>query len=552
MTGAFMKVVSADVAVAAIADASTLTVSAASGLGCPDAVLEALGRRFGREGAPRGLTTIHPLAAGDLYGIGGIDHIAKPGLLACVIGGSFPSGPSSVSEPAIWRMIRENEVAAYNIPAGVLFDLHREAAQTRLGRLTSVGLGTYADPRLDGCRMNEAAREDLVSVVEFRGRELLYYHPIAPDIAIVRATTSDERGNLSMEREGASLGVREQALAVRNLGGKVIAQVERLTRLGERRPHDIHVPGHLVDLVVVAPEQMQTTQTRYDPAICGESRRAPQDIEPLVWGIEKIVARRVARELVRGEVVNVGFGISANVPRVLLECGEHDSVTWVTEQGATGGLPLTGFQFGCALNPEAIVPWSVQFALLQGGGANRSLLSFLEADAEGNVNVTRLAACPHVTAGAGGFVDITTGTRDIVFSGRFDAGGGEIELVDGGLRVIRPGRVAKLVDRVSHVSFSGARALERGQRIALITERCVMRFDAGGWRLTEVAPGIDVRRDVLERIPFPLDVSRWEAMDPDLFRPECAASALARDEGTSQMPPGCRGDGARGADARRR
>ncbi len=514
------KLVSLEAAARMIADGATVSVSSSSGLGCPDALMAAIGRRFADAGHPRDLTVLLPIAAGDLYGIGGIDHWARPGMLSAVIAGSLPSGPSSLPEPPIWRMIGENAVAAYNVPSGVLFDLHREAARARLGVLTEVGLDTYVDPRQDGCAMNDRARaKPIVRRVEFDGREFLYFEPIAPQVALIRATTADPAGNLSLEHEGAVLGVRELALAVRNLGGRVIAQVKRLTENASRSMHEIVVPGHLVDAVVLAPDQRQTTETDYDPAISGEVRRPAAAIDLPAFGLDLVIARRVAMELAEGDTAVIGFGISALAPRVLLAEGLHGRLTWAIEQGATGGLPLLGFQFGCSVNAEAVMPSPAQFTLFQGGGADIGLLSFLEADAAGNVNVTRLAATPHVTAGAGGFVDITAGTPRIVFSGRFDAGGSQVALADGALRIDAPGRFAKLVDQVGHISFSGARARARGQEVRLITERSVMTLAADGWRLDEVAPGADPDRDVLDRIPFPVRrADDLKTMDARLFR----------------------------------
>lgn len=514
------KIISPEIAASLIADRAIVSVSSSSGLACPDTVLQAIGERFDRTGHPRGLTTLHPIAAGDMYGIKGVDHLAKPGLLSRILAGSYPSGPSSLPEPAIWRMIRDNAVAAYNVPSGILFDLHREAARTGLGVLSQVGIETYADPDQQGCRMNDASPEPVVKKITFEGREWLYYLPIRPGVAIIRGTTADPAGNISMEQEGAYLGACEQALAVRNLGGIVIAQVKRVAENGSRRAQEIRVAGHLVDYVVVAPDQRQTTETDYDPAISGEVRRPLDQFAPVEWGIEKLIARRAAMEVRRGETINVGFGVSALVPRILLEEGLHGAVTWLTEQGAVGGLPLLGFQFGCAANADAITPSPYQFTLFQGGGADRSMLSFLEIDRHGNVNVTRLAATPHVTAGAGGFVDITTGIRRLVFSGRFDAVGSKVEIRDGKLCIGANGRIVKLVDQVDHISFRGARGRERGQRVTVVTERCVLRFVSGQWMLTETAPGIDPRTDVLERLPFPVRVADdHRNMDQRLFDP---------------------------------
>ena len=518
---AFPRVISADEAARLIPEQAVVTVSSSSGLGCPDAVLAALGRRFDETGAPRGLTTLHPIAAGDMWGVKGIDHIAKPGLLKRIIGGSYPSGPSSAEPPAIWRMVTANAIPAYNIPSGILFDMHREAAAKRPGVLTKVGLDTFVDPDREGCAMNEtAARQPVVRKVEFAGDTWLFFPAITPQVAIIRATTADERGNLSYEHEGGYLGPLDQALAVRNNGGIVIAQVKRLAEAGSLKPQHVLVPGILVDYIVVAPDQLQTTQTAYDPAISGEIFRPMSSFRLAEWGPSKVIARRVAQELRYGDAVNIGFGISANVPRILIEEGRHGSVTWVIEQGAVGGVPLLDFQFGCASNAEAIVPSPYQFTYFQGGGFDASLLSFLEIDREGSVNVSKLGVRPHVTAGAGGFVDITARARKIVFSGFFMAGG-QLAVEDGRLAIEREGKVRKLVNAVEHVSFSGRRAIAQGQDITYVTERCVLKLTPDGIAVTEVAPGVDLQRDVLDKAEFPLIVGDHpRTMDPALFRPE--------------------------------
>ena len=268
------KLVSASAAARLIKDGMTVSVSSSSGLGCPDLMLKAIGERFEAEGHPRDLTTLHPIAAGDMSGIKGVDYIARKGLLKKIIGGSYPSGPSSAEPPLIWQMIGNEEVAAYNIPSGILFDMHREAAAKRPGVLTKVGLDTFVDPDRQGCAMNaRAASEPVLKKVEFEGEDWLYFPAIRPDVAIIRATTADERGNLTYEHEGAYLGGLDQALAARNNGGIVIAQVKRVTKDGSLRPHDVRVPGVLVDYIVIDPDQKQTTQTGYDPAISGEIMR---------------------------------------------------------------------------------------------------------------------------------------------------------------------------------------------------------------------------------------------------------------------------------------
>ena len=492
------KLASLEEAVRRIPDGAVVTVSSSSGLGCPDATLAALGARFDAEGHPRGLTTLHPIAAGDMYGIKGIDHIARDGLLERIVAGSYPSGPSSLPMPEIWRMVEKDRVAAYNVPSGILFDMHREVAARKPGVLTKVGLDTFVDPRREGCAMNaRAADAPIVHRHDMLGETWLHFPNIAPDVAIIRATTADEHGNLTFEHEGAYLGALEQAVATRTNRGLVIAQVSRLTTRGSLRPHDVHVPGHLVDHIVLAPDQKQTTETAYDPAISGQIVRPWSSFAIPPLDAEKVIARRAAMELGRGQTANLGFGISSMVPRILLEEGEHQAVTWVVEQGAAGGMPLTGFAFGCAANADAYVPSPVQFSYFQGAGFDLTFLSFLEVDRTGSVNVSRLGARPYLTAGCGGFVDITAHARKIVFSGLF-AAGARIDVAPDGMTVTRQGKIAKMVEEVEHVTFSGPRALETGQDVIYVTERCVMRMGLGGLVAHEIMPGIDPRHDIVD------------------------------------------------------
>ncbi len=523
------KVLSLEAAVRLVPDDAIVAVNSSSGLCCPDAVLAALGARFETEGAPRNLTTVHPIAAGDMFGSKGIDHIAKPGMLARIIAGSYPSGPTKAEPPLIWQMIVANQVKAYNVPSGIVYDMLREGAGKRPGVLTKVGMQTFVDPDLEGCAMNDAARDEaIVSRREFDGEDWLYFKAIAPHVAIIRATTADERGNLTFEQEGAYLGAMELALAARNNGGTVIAQVKRVAKNGTLRAHDVRVPGILIDAIVVAPEQLQTTATAYDPAISGELIRPLDSFELTEFNIGKVIARRVAQELRDGWAVNIGFGISANVPRILLEEGLHGAVTWMIEQGAVGGIPLLDFKFGCAANAEAFVASPHQFSYFQAGGFDASLLSFLEVGRDGSVNVSRLSAVPHRTAGAGGFVDITARARKIVFSGNFNAGA-KMRLEDGKLRIDQEGRIAKFVEAVDQVSFSGARATAQGQEVTYVTERCVICLREGRLVVTEIAPGMNLQRDILDQAATPLAVAdTLREMPPALFRPDPINLTLAK------------------------
>ena len=512
------KILSAADAVKYIGDGSTIAVNSSSGLCCPDVVLKALGKRYAQEHHPRGLTMMHPIAAGDFYGVKGIEHLTAPGQIARVIAGSYPSGPSGMEPPPLRNMIARNEIAAYNIPSGIMFDMLREAAAMRPGVLTKVGLDTFVDPDQQGCAMNKAAMAvPIVKKINFGGDEFLYFPAIAPNVGIIRATTSDHRGNLSFEQEGAYLGAMDVALAAHNSGGIVIAQVKRIVDNESIAMHHVRVPGILIDYIVEAPEQWQTTQTPYDPAISGELRKPLSSFALMEFGVNKVIARRVAKELKKNWAVNLGFGVSANVPRILLEEGHHDDVTWVIEQGAVGGIPLLDFQFGCSSNAEAIVASPHQFTYFQAGGFDCSLLSFLQIDQQGSVNVHTLGARPHVTAGAGGFVDITARAKKIIFSGFYNAGA-KMNVVDGKLRIEKEGKTKKLVRAVEQITFSGRRANLQNQDVTYVTERCILKLAHEGVVVTEIAPGVELQANILDQAEFPLIISpKLKMMDAKLF-----------------------------------
>jgi propionate CoA-transferase len=512
------KIVSAQEAVRVIPDNAIVAVNSSSGLNCPDAILAALGARFDSENSPKNLTMIHPIAAGDMFGIKGINHIAKPGLVAKIVAGSYPSGPSTSEPPEIWKLITGNEIAAYNVPSGIIFDLMREAAAKRPGVLTKVGLDTFVDPAQQGCAMNaKAASEAIVRKVNFDNDEWLYFPAITPKISVIRGSTCDRRGNMTFGQEGAYLGAMELALAARNTGGIVIAQVRKIVENDTIAPHDVRVPGILVDYIVETPDQWQTTQTPYDPAISGEVRRDLSSFDLMEFGTGKVIARRVAQELKAGWAVNLGFGVSANVPRIFIEEGLHGQCTWVIEQGAVGGVPLLEFQFGCSSNAEAFVPSAYQFTYFQAAGFDCSLLSFLQIDADGSVNVSKLAARPHVTAGAGGFVDITARAKKIVFSGFYNAGA-KMDIVGGQLRITQEGKVKKLTNTLDQISFSGRRGKMQGQDITYVTERGVLKLTPQGIVVTEIAPGVELQANILEQSEFPLIISpSLKKMDANLF-----------------------------------
>jgi propionate CoA-transferase len=511
-----------------IRDGDVVTVSSSSGLGCPDATLAGIGQRFAETSSPRNLTTVHPIAAGDMWGIKGIDHLARTGLLKRIIAGSYPSGPSSSEPPLIWQMIEDNAVEAYNLPSGVIYQLHRAAAAKQPGVLSKVGLDTFIDPRHSSGRMNTITPEGLVGLQTLDDQEWLFYEAVVPDVAIIRATTADEFGNLTFEEEASPLGALDLAYAAHNNGGIVIAQVKRVAEGGSLPPQSVRVPGILVDALVTAPDQLQTTQTSYDPALSGQLRRPLSDLAPVDFTLEKIMARRAASELRSGETANLGFGVSALVPHILVEENQASAVSWVIEQGAVGGIPLRDFAFGVSQNPDAIMQSSDQFTLLQGGGVHHALLSFLEIDRHGNVNVHSLPKRRHVTAGVGGFADITSAAPAIVFVGSFTAGRRDIDIHDGNLHIRVDGPHTKFVKDVDSVTFSGQRALSNRQKVLYVTERAVLELRPQGLTVTEVAPGVDLHRDVLSRCEFQLLVDpRVRVMSDWLFRPETGGLQLA-------------------------
>ena len=497
-----------------------VAIGASSGLNCPDALLRAVGERYAATGHPSSIKVFAPISAGDMYGIKGIDHLAQDGLIDTIVGGSYPSGPSSLPPPAIRLLMQDDRLAAYNFPSGIMFEMLRNSASKGPGLLTKVGLGTFVDPRLEGGCMNGSAQNDgsLVRHVDFAGEEWLHFSDPRPDIAIIRRTTADPRGNISMEHEGAVLGMLDMAMAVHNNGGTVICQVKRMVGESEIPAQAVHIPSTLVDYVVVDHAQLQATQIQYDPALSGEVRRPLSDFEPQALDAEKLIARRAAREAQDGMVVNLGFGLATLIPRVMLEEGRDGAVTWTIEQGAIGGVPMTGFAFGCSTNAEAFLDCGRQFTYFQGGGHDCAFLSFLEVDRHGNVNVSRLPGRPHLTVGVGGFIDITARVRKVVFSGFFTAIGLDARPEGGWLEIRREGDNAKFVHAVNQVTFNGQLALDRGQDVTYVTERCVLKLTEKGLKLIEIAPGIDLARDIVGRCSFPLLIdSELREMDRALF-----------------------------------
>jgi propionate CoA-transferase len=485
-----------------IPDFATVSVCGAWML-VPDAVLSAVGQAFLQTGHPRDVSAVFLLCPGGTPDQPGIEHLAHEGLLRRVIGGSFPNLPGS----RLRKLIREGRIAAYNLPAGMIASWYRETGAGRPGALNTSGIRTFVDPRMEGGRMNAAAGEDILSVVQVGGRECLFFPSAPVDVSIIRATAADEAGNLSMDREPATLSAFVQAAAARASGGKVIAQVREVVATGSLNPHSVKVPGALVDHVVVVREPLQSAGIPYDGSLCGEVRPplVPASPDPP----ERWIAQRAMREIREGDVIVLGYGISAFVPHLMLERGRFTEACFAIEQGSIGGLPLPGFGFGTSANPLAIIDAASQFDFFQGGSFDQAMLSFLQVDAHGRVNVHCLDARPNLSSGIGGFLDIAANARRLLFLGYFTAGGLDLDVDGPELRIRREGKMRKFVDRLDHVSFDPA--YSRAREVLYITERATFRWADGVLALQEVAPGVDVKSDVLRHMDFQPALSMAES-----------------------------------------
>nr|WP_255565596.1 acyl CoA:acetate/3-ketoacid CoA transferase [Gelria sp. Kuro-4] len=485
-------------------------VSSGGGVAEPGYVLAGIEERFLKTGRPRDLTVCHASGIGDRQG-GGTDHFAYEGLVKRVVGSHWTWAPR------LSQMVVDNLIEAYVLPQGVMTQLTRAIAGGKPGVLTHVGIGTYIDPRLEGGRLNTRSQAELVKVVELEGREWLLYKSFPVDVTIIRGTSADEDGNITMEHEGVIMEALPAAQAAKNSGGIVIAQVKRLAQRGTLDPRLVKVPGILVDAVVVNPGQMQSCEVVYDPAYSGELRVPLDSSEPMPLNERKIVARRAAMELYPGAVCNLGFGMSDGVAAVAAEEGISNKITLTVEQGVIGGIPALGVNFGLAANPVAFVDHASQFDWYDGGGLDITFLAFAQADQAGNVNVSRFGKR---IVGVGGFVNISQNAKKVVFCGSFSTSGLEVAVEDERLRILKEGRIRKLVPAVEQISFSSSYALKRGQAVLYVTERAVFELCPGGLVLTEIAPGIDLETEVLAQMDLrPIISPHLRVMDARIFRP---------------------------------
>jgi propionate CoA-transferase len=504
---------------------SLLVGGSGGGHAVPDALLAAVERRFLSEGRPRDLTCVHPVGLGDDKTLG-VGHLAHEGLLKRDVGGTL------VNSPGVAQLALADKVQAYTLPQGALSLLMREMAAGRPGLLTRTGLHTFVDPRHEGGRQSKCATEDLVELVTFRGDEYLFFKPFHVDVCFLRGTTADEDGNVTMEQEAIFGEMLSQAQATRRCGGIVVVQVKRMAVRNTLPAKQVKIPGILVDCVVVVPDQRQTYATEYSPSYAGELRLPLSDFEALPLDARKVIARRAALELFPGAICNLGSGISTGIANVAAEEDVLDEVCLTNEQGLIGGAPASGGEAGASRNYAAMIDQPYQFDFYDGGGLDLAFLSFAEVDAQGNVNVSRFA---NRIIGPGGFINIAQNAKRVIFSGTFTAGRTEMGLTRGEMRIESDGAHRKFVQAVEQISYSGTYGRECDQPALYVTERAVFRLAKCGLELIEIAPGVDLERDVLQRMAFrPAIASTVRPMDARLFMPE--RMGLARDLTVRTVP----------------
>jgi propionate CoA-transferase len=507
-----VKVVSALEAIGLIKDGDTVACGGFCGAGVTEDIYIHLEERFLETRKPEGLTLVYAAGQGD-YAERGLSHLGYAGLVKKIIGGFFGAAPR------LAKLVIDNKIEAYNFPQGVISHMYRDIAAHKPRTITSTGLETFVDPRKGGGKANAMTTQDLVEVVNFDGQEYLAYKTFPINVALLRGTTADEDGNITMEKEALTLEAQAMAMAAKNSGGIVLVQVEGVVQRGTLNARQVKIPGILVDAIVVSrpDHHWQTFAEVFNPAYSCQAKVPLKSLPNLELGSRKIIARRAAFELNFGDVVNLGIGMPEGISNVANEEGILDELTLTAEPGVIGGFPAGGLSFGAAANPDAVIDQPSQFDMYHGGGLDIAFLGLAQADEKGNLNVSRFG--PKLV-GAGGFIDITQNAKKVVFTGTFTAGGLEVAVKDGTLRILKEGKMKKFLKAVEQVTFSGTYAGHKKQPVLFITERCVFQLNDEGLELIEIAPGVDIENDILANMDFKPVIKTPKIMDDRIFKPE--------------------------------